>query len=162
VALVPTAVRNWYDTPHGRRLVRYTMVSVVAVPVGVVFLEVALHLFQWTPGWSALFGSGVGAIPSYYLNRAWAWGKSGRSHFWKEIVPFWVIALLSTLFASWTVSETGHHVNKHHVTGQILILAAYLGGFAILWLVKYVIYHKVLFIDHRPDQGEELDAPLPG
>jgi putative flippase GtrA len=138
------------------------MVSVVAVPVGVVFLEVALHLFHWTPGWSALFGSAVGAIPSYYLNRAWAWGKSGRSHLWKEIVPFWVIAFLSTLFASWTVSETGHHVNKHHATGQILILAAYLGGFAILWLAKYVIYHKVLFVDHHPAEAEAADTPIPG
>jgi putative flippase GtrA len=158
VKLVPQAVLDWYNTPHGRRLSRYTMVSVVAVPVGVGFLEVGLHLFHWSPGWSALFGSAVGATPSYYLNRAWVWGKAGKSHLWKEIVPFWAMALLSTLFASWTVSETGRHVDKHRLIGQILILGAYLGGFAILWLVKYLIYNKVLFVvQHHPH--DDPDRP---
>ena len=155
-------VREKARSDQGRRMIRYTMVSIISVAVAQVLLALAFGVLKWSATWSNVFAVGVSAIPSYYLNRAWAWGKSGRSHFWKEIVPFWVIALLSTLFASWTVSETGHHVNKHHVTGQALILAAYLGGFAILWLVKYVIYHKVLFIDHHPGQADSLEAPLPG
>jgi putative flippase GtrA len=140
------------------------MVSVVAVPVGLVFDVIALDGFHWSPGWSGLFGAGVGAIPSYYLNRAWAWGKSGRSHLWKEIVPFWVIALVSTLFAAWTQSEAGHHTNKHKVSGQVIILGAYLAGFALLWVVKYVIYNEVLFVarHHHHDDGDDVEAPLPG
>ena len=157
--VIPGMVQDWYATPHGRRMFRYTMVSVVAVPVGLTFDIVALDLFHWSPGWSGLFGAAIGAVPSYYLNRAWAWGKSGRSHLWKEIVPFWVIALLSTLFAAWTQSETGHHVNKHHLFGQLAILAAYLGGFAVLWAVKYVIYNKVLFVvQHHEHPGEPVEA----
>lgn len=157
--IVPSAVQRWYGSPHGKRMVRYTMVSVVAVPVGLAFDILALDLFHWSPGWSGLFGAAVGAIPSYYLNRAWAWGKSGRSHLWKEIVPFWVIAFLSTLFAAWTQSEAGRHVNKHHLSGQLVILGAYLGGFAVLWLVKYVIYNKVLFAaQHHEHPDEPVEA----
>jgi putative flippase GtrA len=130
---------------------RYTMVSVVAVPVGLFFDFVVLHFFHWSPWWSGLFGAGMGAIPSYYLNRAWAWGKTGRSHLWKEIVPFWVIALLSTIFAAWTQSEAGHHVDKHKLSGQVVILGAYLAGFGVLWVVKYVIFNELLFkVAHVP------------
>lgn len=186
--LVPPAVRAWYGTPHGKRMFRYTMVSVVAVPVGLAFDVLALDLFGWSPAWSGIFGAAFGAIPSYYLNRSWAWGKTGKSHVWKEIVPFWVIAFISTLFAGWTQNLAGNYVGHparialkrtggairrvlvpssgHAIVGlerQVIILGAYLTGFAILWVVKYVIYNKVLFVvqhHHDGDLVEPLVSPM--
>jgi putative flippase GtrA len=159
---------DWYDKPHGKRMFRYTMVSVVAVPVGLIFDVVALTVFHWSAGWSGIFGAGFGAVPSYYLNRSWAWGKSGRSHLWKEIVPFWIIAFISVLFAGWTQSLAEHYVKHHDIAGLgrlVIILGAYLGGFALLWAVKYVIFNKVLFaVEHHhhddPDQPD-VEPALP-
>jgi putative flippase GtrA len=134
---------------------RYTMVSVVAVPVGLIFDILALDVLKWSPGWSGIFGAGFGAVPSYYLNRSWAWGKTGRSHVWKEIVPFWAIALVSTLFAGWTQRTAGNWVKRHDIIGlerQVIILGAYLFGFGVLWIVKYVIFNTVLFkVQHAHD-----------
>jgi putative flippase GtrA len=154
VPLVPQFAVDWYNTPHGKRMFRYTMVSVVAVPVGLLFDILALDLLRWSPGWSGVFGAAFGAIPSYYLNRTWAWGKTGRSHLLKEIVPFWVIAVIGVIFAGWTQNLAGDYVAHHHITGlvrQVLILGAYLGGFAILWGVKYVIFNKLLFVVKHDD-----------
>ena len=51
--------------------------------------------------WATLSGNLVAVIPSYYWNRAWAWGKRGRSHFRREIVPYWSMAFLGhRLFAA--------------------------------------------------------------
>ena len=43
-------------------------------------------------------------MPAYYLNRAWVWGKRGKSHLTKEVVPFWAFAfsglVLSTIIVA--------------------------------------------------------------
>src|ERR1700694_3386854 len=88
--LLPAPVRTWYRSEHGQKMVRYAMVSVVAVPVGEIGIFIGLVLLGLTPGWAAVFGNSWAAIPSYYLNRTWVWGKSGRSHLMKEIAPFWI------------------------------------------------------------------------
>jgi putative flippase GtrA len=162
VKLVPQAVVDWYDTPHGKRMFRYTMVSAVAVPVGLVFDLLALTVFHWSAAWSGIFGAGFGAIPSYYLNRNWAWGKSGKSHLWKEIVPFWVIAFIGVLFAAWVQNLADHYARHHGITGPVrvvVILGAYLGGFTWLWAVKYVIFNKVLFAVKHPHPDDDPDRP---
>jgi putative flippase GtrA len=155
-------VLDWYATPTGKKMFRYTMVSVVAVPVGEIAYLVALKGFAWTPTWSGIFGAAIGAIPSYYLNRSWAWGKTGPSHLWKEVVPFWLIALLGVLFSGVLQHAADHFVHRHHITGfpQLVILnGAYLGGFALLWVVKYVIFNRFLFVI-APDEGEVEDATV--
>ena len=50
-------------------------------------------------GPSAIFANAVATFPSYWLNRRWAWGKSGRSHFMKEIVPFWAMSAAGIAFS---------------------------------------------------------------
>jgi putative flippase GtrA len=156
---------DWYGTPQGRRMVRYTLVSAVAVPVGSVFYLVALQLFGWSPGWSGVFGASAGAVPSYYLNRSWAWGKTGKSHLWKEVLPFWVLALIGVLFSGWTQSLASHFVKHHgiHDLSRVVILyAAYIGGFGVLWIGKYFIFNKVLFVvgHHHPHADPAINSSV--
>jgi putative flippase GtrA len=152
---VPAPFRRFYATEHGRKLTRYLMVSVVAVPVGEAAIAIGL-VAGMSAGWAAVFGNSCGAIPSYYLNRTWVWGKSGRSHLLKEVVPFWAISLASIAFAGWFGSLAGTYARHHHITGSsrgLLLLAANLVAFAILWVIKYVIFNQVLFrVAHHDDQ----------
>jgi hypothetical protein len=68
-----------------------------------------------------------------------------------------VIAFLGTIFAAWTQNEAGHHVNKKALGGQVVILGAYLAGFGILWIVKYVIFNELLFkVDHDAERATRL------
>ena len=72
---------DWLHTHEGRKIFRYTMVSVISTAVStLVILMVygALHLWSEVP--STIFGNAVATVPSYWLNRKWAWGKGGRSH----------------------------------------------------------------------------------
>ena len=55
-----------------------------------------------------MFANVVATIPSYFLNRMWVWGKGGRSHVMKEIVPFWVMSAIGI-----TVSIGGAAVARH-------------------------------------------------
>ena len=50
----------------------------------------------------------VATVPSYVLNRRWVWGRGGRSHFWREVMPFWVLSFIGLAFSSppvWLASE---------------------------------------------------------
>jgi len=167
---VPAPLRSWYDTPGGRKKVRYAMVSVVAVPVGEVGILLGLVVFAMSAGWANVFGNSLGAIPSYYLNRTWVWGKGGRSHLMKEIVPFWVITIIGVLFAGWVGHVVGGWAKDHHWGGLgrvVLLLAANLAAFGVLWVAKYVLFNKVLFkVQHVHDgphtHAEATEAGLAG
>ena len=48
---------------------------------------------------ATLFGNVVAIVPSYYLTRAWAWGKRGRSHWRKEVLPYWLMSFAGIAFS---------------------------------------------------------------
>jgi putative flippase GtrA len=146
-------------SPGGKKAIKYTLVSAISVAVSqVVFLGV-YGLYQWTATSASLLATSVGAVPSYVLNRRWAWGKTGRSHLWKEVVPFWVLAFVSLGFSTFTSSMAESYIHEHHElsrTWQTLIVnGAYLGGFFVLWIGKFVIFNKLIFI-----HDEDLRAAL--
>jgi len=148
----PSALLERSRTPGGQKMVRYTLVSVVSVLVSLVVLFIALYFFHWSARTSNIVAVGVSAIPSYFLNRAWAWGKTGKSHLLKEVAPFWAMAFLGLVISTWAAVFT--KANAHHITSSrlgvtLLVMASNIASFGVLWLGKFVILNKVLFA-HRP------------
>ncbi len=139
----------WASTKRGQRTMRYLTVSVLSVVVGQVALACAFALFGWTARWSNLFGFVLAAIPSYYLNRAWAWGKTGRSNLAREVLPFWVIAFVGLVFSTAAVGFVADHTTSmspvHSLERTGLILAAALAAGAVTWVAKFVVFDKYLF-----------------
>src|SRR5271154_3838502 len=91
----------WLHTREGRKIFRYSMVSVISTAVSFSTLFIVFGVLRlWGEVPSAIFANGVATIPSYWLNRNWAWGKSGRSHLMKEVVPFWALAAIGIGFAA--------------------------------------------------------------
>jgi putative flippase GtrA len=150
-----------YQTPTGKRMFRYTMVSVASTAVSLGVLAVVfglLHLWSEVP--SAIFANAVATVPSYYLNRRWAWGKSGRSHLVKEVLPFWAASfaglVLSTLAAAWARHFTQAH-NFHHFGATVVVLAANLTAYGLLWVGKFLVFNR-LFRDHQETAAELVES----
>lgn len=141
-------------TPTGRKLVKYTMVSIVSVIIGQALLALAFGIFRWTAAWANVFAVGLSAIPSYYLNRAWAWGKRGRSHFLKEVLPFWAMAFLglalSTVFVHVAEGRALDYSDSRFVQ-TVIINGAALAAFGLLWVGKFIILNKIMFAHHEQD-----------
>ena len=159
--LSPTGARAWARGHEGRKFVKYSMVSVVAVIVYEIVLFVTLGLLHFSARDANIWAVMVSAVPSYCLNRAWVWGKSGRSHLMKEIMPFWVIALigliLSTLVAD-AAKSIADDLTSVHLVRTLIVMFAGLASFGVLWIAKFVILNKVLFA-HKPDPlPEALDG----
>jgi putative flippase GtrA len=134
-------------SPQGLKMIRYTMVSIISALTSLVVLTFVYGVLRlWTEVASVLFSNIVAGVPSYILNRRWVWGKSGRSHIWREIVPFWVMSLTGIGFALVTASwahdfANSHHL--HHLARTVLVVGANVGAFGLLWVVKFLILNRL-------------------
>ena len=147
-------LRDRARTPGAQKAIRYSLVSAISVgvqQVGLFTLYAGLH---WTARSAAITASLLGGIPSYYLNRMWTWGKKGRSHLLKEVLPFWVIAIVGLIFSTWA-ADFGESVAKDLTSTRLLqgmiVNFAALAAFGILWVGKFIFFNKVLFATNDED-----------
>ena len=154
-----SGLRDRARSPGVKKLVKYTAVSAVAVAVGQVLFILAFGVFHWRALRANIFAVGLSAIPSYYLNRAWAWGKRGRSHLMKEVVPFWSLAFLglaiSTVAVDW-IEPYAESFSDHRAVQTLIVSGTNLAAFGVLWIGKFILFNKVLFATHAEDLE---DAP---
>jgi len=137
--------------PSSVKLIKYAGVSVISTIVSQVTLLLVFGVFRLMSEVPAnILANVLATIPSYTLNRRWVGGKGGKSHFWREVMPFWVLSFIGLAFSSLAVWLAGDFARDHglsHAATSLLVNAANLFSFAILWIVKFVIYNKLFHVD---------------
>jgi putative flippase GtrA len=147
----------------GQKLFRYSMASVVAVIVSNALLLLFVGVLNMGEVLASTLATSIAAIPSYEMNRKWAWGKHGKSHMVKEVLPFWGLALAGWALSTAAVWWMGRYAKHHHFTHSaktLAILAVYFGAFGVLWVAKFLIFNSLMFVQHHHehDQREEEAA----
>jgi len=152
VSVSVSRLSEWYRSDLGRKQVRYFMASVVATLVSFAVYVVSYGPLRLGSAVQCnILSTAVGAVPSYFLNRSWAWGKSGRSHFLKEIVPFWALAFVGLGASLVSVNWAEHQAKAAHLSHAMVTFAtsmAMLGAFVVVWIGKFIVFEKLVFIDH--------------
>ncbi len=147
------------DTPEGRRLLRYTMVSVISTVVSFSVIFLVYGIFRlWGEIASTVFANAVATVPSYYLNRKWVWGKGGRSHLVKEVIPFWcmsAIGIVVSIFGAAIARHIGNEYDLSHFLKTVLVLVANVLSFGIFWFLKFLVFNR-LFRVHPLEELDEL------
>jgi putative flippase GtrA len=146
-------------TPEARKLIRYSMVSVIST---IVSFAVLGFVFGVYPRWSAIpstvFANCVATVPSYVLNRRWVWGKRGRSHLMKEVVPFWLMAAAG-IVVSIGGAAVAHHIvtasDLSHLAQTLVVQTANVLSFGLFWVLKFLLYNR-LFHVHPVEELDEL------
>lgn len=138
-----------------RKPVRYAAVSAVAVLVTQTVLIVSNGVIGIAPAVSNVLAVSVGSIPSYLLNRYWVWGKRSRNRFWREVVPFWSMALLGLAFSTllvWLAARWNDAV--------WVVSLANLTAFGVLWVGKYLVLDSILFkvVEHHVEDDAGQSA----
>jgi putative flippase GtrA len=142
-------VKLWQfaHTPQGLKMVRYTTVSLISFLISVTLITITYGILRLGSEVACTFISNVLAgIPNYFLNRQWVWKKGGRSHLWREVVPFWVLSIAGILFALFTASLAQHFSNTHHLTHlarTVVVVGANVAAFGILWVLKFLIFNRL-------------------
>jgi putative flippase GtrA len=164
VVFVPKNYREfvaWSKTHQGKKLIRYTLTSVITTGVSLVAILVT-YGFHIIPGvfGATLFGNVLAIFPSYYLNRVWAWGKRGKSHFRNEVVPYWSMAFLGIAFSLLGALWVKHLVHTHqwsHLVDTGLVAGVNLLCFAIFWVLKMLVFNKIFHTDKLRDIEVHLE-----
>jgi len=142
------------------KTLRYLLASVVAVAVNQVTLAMTFGILGWTALVANLVATAVATVPTYVLNRSWVWGRTGRSHLLREVLPFGVLAVLGLVLSSVTASGAEHvatAVSDRRSVQTVIVMAATLLTFGILWVLRFAILDKLLF----PTVAEAAPAQAP-
>ena len=124
---------------------RYSASSVVATVVS----QLAFALCYWF-GTAAIVATLVawisGAVPNYVLNRRWTWGRSGQK------LPYTIIVIGSAVTAALVTSVTDHLVQPidSHAWKTVLVTGSYFATYAVLFIVKFVLFDRLVFARPAP------------
>ncbi len=150
------------DTPEAKQLFRYTMVSVISTAVSFGVLLLVYGVFRaFSEVWSTVFANAVATVPSYYLNRSWVWGKNGKSHLTKEILPFWTmsaIGIVVSIFGAALATHIGKTYHLAHLEQTILVLAANVLSFAIFWVLKFMVFNRLFHVHPVEDLDDLVES----
>jgi putative flippase GtrA len=145
--------------PFWRRMSRYTIGSVICFLVAEVTFVALFKPHLLGARGASVVASIVGIIPGYTLNRRWTWGRRGRSDIWREVVPYWVTALVSTGLAAFaTGAANDAFASYSRDTRTIVNAAAYMLTYGVLFIAKYIVFDRVLFA-HRPT-ADTAETPV--
>jgi putative flippase GtrA len=153
-------VLEWSRTHQGRKLIRFTCVSAVSTATSLTVITLVYGVFHWGVVWSTVFGNVVATVPSYYLNRSWTWGKRGRSHLVKEIIPFWSMSSLGITFSFFGSLLARHIVKTNafpHIANTLIVDAANFFSFAIFWVLKLIVFNKIFNVSELDEVEEHLE-----
>ncbi|MEV0793776.1 GtrA family protein [Kribbella sp. NPDC050459] len=134
---------------------RYSASSVVATVVS----QLAFALCYWF-GTAALVATLVawlaGAVPNYVLNRRWTWGRSGQK------LPYTMIVIGSAVTAAVVTSVTDHLVQPvdSHALKTLLVTGSYFGTYAVLFIVKFVLFDRLVFAKSPPAAADAARTPV--
>ncbi|WP_191907955.1 GtrA family protein [Nocardioides cynanchi] len=130
----------------GPKLLRYLGGSVVATvcsEVTFVLLYGPVHVGTTS---ASLVGWLAGAVPNYWLNRRWAWQRTGRPSFRTELLPYITIVLMTLLLATGITHLLDvwlHHLGTQASLRVALVAVAYLGVYALMFVLRFVLLDRL-------------------
>lgn len=150
--------------PLGRTLTRYTVGSVIAMVVSEITLLLVFGLHLGGARTASAAAWATGAIVNYFLNRNWAWRRRGRAHPVKELLPYWITAVAGLLLSMWATHLAGGlapRLSDDHTVATVLVGVAYLVTYGVLFVVKFLLFHYVIFTDRQalaPSEPQPAEA----
>ncbi len=141
--------------PHWLRFSRYTIGSIICFGISELVFIIVFGSHLLGARGASIVASIAGVIPGYFLNRTWTWGRKGKSDFWREVLPYWTTALVSTaiaaLFTGWVNSAFSA---QSQMSRTFIDAAAYMAIYGVIFIGKYILFHTWLF---APDRTNEVD-----
>lgn len=156
-------LREWSRTYQGKKLIRFTTTSLISTCISASLILIT-YGFKIIPGeiQATLFSNVVAMFPAYHLNRRWAWGKAGRSHVRREVVPYLAMSFSGTAFSLVGATYARHVVHSHHWGHLIntgIVGGTNIGAFAIFWVLKMLLFNRIFHPGPRLAAGDSTSSP---
>ena len=164
VNISPSALYAHARSDAGRRAIRYMATSGIGVALTQLLLGLFLHVFHWRSGVSNVVAVSLVSVPAFLLNKYWVWGKRGRAHMRREVLPFWLFTIAGLALYTLAVVLVANATKDPTVPGlengnKIAVQLANIAGFGVLWVIKYLFLDKIMFgAHHHTPYDEDIEA----
>jgi len=164
VILTPQGLLEHSRTEAGKRMIRYASTSLICVGITQVLIVIFYSGLKLSPVRANLTATMLTSVPAYLLNKYWVWGKRGRPHMRREVIPFWIFTVAGWALSTAAVALASDHVGTpHSVLRTLAVMVASIAGFGILWVLKYLFLDKLMFgPDHHTPYDEDEEHELEG
>jgi len=163
VDLTPSALLAHAKTDAGKRALRYVATSGFGVVSTQILLFLFLHVFEWGSVESNFTAVTIISVPAFLLNKYWVWGKRGRAHLRREVLPFWLFTVAGWVISTLAVIVVVRATKDPNVASlkdgnKLAVQAANIAGFGVLWVLKYLFLDKLMFgPDHHTPYDEDIE-----
>lgn len=148
-------------TKVGVRFTRFAGVAIAALATSEIVLSICNGVFHMTATPAALISTFAGAVVSYVLSR-WAWERKGKPDVLRETVPFWVISAMVWVILT-LATKLGYHIASwlglHGLKHVLLVDFVYLVANLVTFLLRFVIFHYVLFAERTTAARAAVTGP---
>lgn len=157
--LIPGPLRRLLASQGGRRLIRFAPAAVLALAATQLTYFVC-QLLNVTAGKAGAAGWFAGALVSYLVSR-WAWERKGRPNVLKETLPFVCVSVCVGIVLTGASKLGGHEARALELHGAekvVFAQALYLAANCVTFIVRFLIFHYVLFADRGSAAGASRAA----
>lgn len=157
--LSPSALLAHAKTDAGKRAIRYSATSLICVGITQVLIVVFLLGADFSETNSNLAATMITSVPAFALNKYWVWGKRGRAHMRREVIPFWAFTVAGWILSTGMVALVSHVGEPGSLLRTVSVMTASIAGFGVLWVLKYLFLDKIMFgAEHHTPYDEDIDA----
>jgi putative flippase GtrA len=158
--MIPGPLRRRLDSHGGRRLIRFAPAAVLAL-CATQLTYFVLQVANVTAGIAGAAGWFAGATVSYLVSR-WAWERRGWPHLLKETLPFVSISICVGIILTLTsklATEQARDLGLHGLQKVLFAQGLYLAANCVTFVIRFMIFHYVLFNDRGPKPGTSGPEP---
>lgn len=161
--LTPSALLAHAKTDAGKRALRYSATSLICVAITQILILVFYRGFRVSETRSNLAATMLTSVPAFVLNKYWVWGKRGRAHMRREVLPFWLFTVAGWGLSTGMVALVSNVGEPHSTVRTLSVMVASIAGFGVLWVLKYLFLDKIMFgPDHHTPYDEDIEAEEAG
>jgi putative flippase GtrA len=127
-------------------LVRYFTGSVVATVCSEVCFVLVYGVLGAGTTWSSVVSWLAGAVPNFWLNRWWAWQRTGRPSLRSEVAPYAAIIVATLLVATVATHLADVWLRDQdiaHGWRVALVAAVFLGTYVVMFALRFVLLDRL-------------------
>ncbi|MCU1498766.1 MAG: hypothetical protein JWM47_2719 [Acidimicrobiales bacterium] len=156
--LTPSALLAHARSDAGKRAIRYSATSLICIGITQVLILFFLHVMKLPAVRTNLSATVLTSVPAFALNKYWVWGKRGRAHLRREVLPFWAFTVTGWALSTAAVNAVKHVGETGSLTNTLAVMTANIAGFGVLWVLKYMFLDKIMFgPDHHTPYDEDIE-----
>jgi putative flippase GtrA len=108
---------------------------------------------------AALIANVAATIPSYLMSRYWIWKDAERDRVGRQVVLYWSTSVVSWILIALVTGGIAKLIPKGHQYHILLVGLAFLVVNAVFFVLKYAVYHYVIFPPGDSDKESNASSP---